>query len=33
MLVHQAIRAFEIWTGKRPLESTMLSALKGAITP
>ena len=32
MLVHQAIRAFEIWTGKRPLESTMLSALKGAIT-
>ncbi|HUL39676.1 MAG TPA: shikimate dehydrogenase, partial [Methanomassiliicoccales archaeon] len=30
MLVHQAMRAFELWTGKAPSFESMVSALKGA---
>ena len=29
MLVHQAMKAFEIWTGRIPSNGTMLSALRG----
>jgi shikimate 5-dehydrogenase len=29
MLVHQAMKAFEIWTGRIPSNGAMLSALRG----
>ncbi|MDD1747927.1 MAG: shikimate dehydrogenase [Methanomassiliicoccales archaeon] len=31
MLVHQAMKAFEIWTGRNPSKGTMLSALRGGL--